>query len=231
MKFKFLTSAMAVLFVLFSFSCSNKTGDGSSATDSIAVSTTDQTTTPSVKKYDIKSAIVTYATETMGMKNSQKLYFDDYGAKERTETITEMEMMGVKVRNVTVSLIKDGYKYDYDLEKTTNKENNVVKEVRKSKVLSVASADMSSMAATLTDEMKKEYNYKDEGTETVAGKTGTKFSMKMGETKFTGVIYKKVMLKTQMEIVNITAEKFEEDASIPAETFDLPKDYKIIEVK
>ena len=218
---------------LFSASCSNKAGSGStSATDSTsATKTTEQTSGTSTKKYDIKSAIVSYSTETMGMKNSQMLYFDDFGAKERLETITEIEMMGVKSRTVTVSITKDGYKYDYELENTTNKGNIAKKEIKKRKAIISPSADMGNMATTMTDEMKKQYEYKEEGTETVAGVTGKKFSMMIGKTKFTGVIYKKIPVKTEMEMVKIIAQKFEENASIPSDKFELPKDYTIVEVQ
>jgi len=234
MKFNLLTTSVIASFVLFSASCSNKSGSESNSTDSTSTESTvtaEQGPISDAKKYDIKSAIVTYSSEVMGMKNSQMLYFDDYGAKERTEAIMEMEMMGIKSRTVTVSLTKDGYKYDYELENMTNNENKLKKEIKKSKAIVNASADMSKMAATMSDDMKKQYEYKEEGTETVAGVTGTKFSMKIGKAKFTGVLYKKVMIKTDMEMMKIIAQKFEENVSVPSDKFELPKDYTIIEVQ
>jgi hypothetical protein len=233
MKFNLLSSLLIAASVLFSMSCSNKAGNESGGTDSTSVksTTSESTTGTSTKKYEIKSAIVTYTAEVMGMKTSQMLYFDDYGAKERQETITEMEMMGVKTRSVNVSLTKDGYKYDFETENVTNNENKLKKEIKKSKVMVSASSDMSKMAAEMSDQMKKEYEYKEEGTETVAGVTGTKFSMKIGKAKFTGVLYKKVMIKTEMDMMKITAQKFEENASVPADKFEYPKDYKIIELQ
>jgi len=215
-----------------SISCSNKTGVRSTLSkDSTKVETINQPSLSTAKKYDIKSGIVTYVSETMGIKGSQKLYFDDYGAKELHETITELEMLGTKSRKVTVNLTRDGYQYEYELENIVNKENKVKKEIRKRKVMSMASSDMSGTASAMSEEIKKQYDYKEEGTEIIAGVVGTKYSMKMGKTKFAGVIYKKVMLKTVMEMVTITAEKFEENAAIPADKFDLPKDYTIIEVQ
>jgi hypothetical protein len=230
MKFKLLSSVIIVSFIMFFVSCTNKSGDQStSAADSVVSESTNISSAPAVKKYDIKSGIVTYVTEVMGMKNSQTLYFDDYGATELQQTVTSIEMMGIKSRTVSVSLTKDGFKYDYELENMTNNENKLVKEIKKSIVNYVPSADMGKMAATMTDEMKKKYEYKEEGSETIAGKSGTKFSMKVGSSKITGVIYKKVMLKTEMEMMTMKAEKFEENATIPSGTFELPKDYKIVE--
>ena len=51
----------------------------------------------------------------------------------------------------------------------------------------------------------------------------------MGKTKMSGTLYKKIMLKTVMEMMTITATKFEENVSIPADKFELPKDYTIVE--
>ncbi len=232
MKVKLLSVVIIASFVMFSISCKNKTGAGSTASsDTTKVKTSEQPSTTMPKKYDIKSGIVTYVTTAMGIKNSQKLYFDDYGAKELRETTTELEMLGVKSHKVTVELTKDGYRYLYDLENITNKENKLKKEIKKSKDLSMASAGMGSMASAMSEEMKKQYEYKEEGTVNIAGVTGTKYSMKMGKSKITGVMYKNIMLQTVMDMINITAEKFEENVSIPADKFDYPKDYTIVEVQ
>jgi len=231
MKMKILSCAIITAFVMFSISCSNNQGTKQTGTKD-TVQTTASNNQPEVKapkKYDIKSGIVTYKTSVMGMDNSMTLYFDDYGAKEMRETVTELKMMGTVSRKVTISLEKDGFRYNYDLENTVNKENKTSKEIKKSKVYSSGSGDMGSMASTMTAEVKKQYDYKDEGTETVAGVTGTKFSMKMGKTKMSGTLYKKIMLKTVMEMMTITATKFEENVSIPADKFELPKDYTIVE--
>jgi len=202
-----------------------------SSKDSSKVEATNQASVTAVKKYDIKSGIVTYVSETMGIKGSQKLYFDDFGATELNETTTELDMLGTKSRKVTCTLSKDGYRYEFETENVSNNINKLKKEVRKRKVLTMGSSDMNGMPADMSAEMKKQYEYKDEGTETVAGIVGSKYSMKMGKTKFTGVIYKRVMLKTVMDMITITAEKFEENASIPADKFEIPKDYTVTEVQ
>jgi hypothetical protein len=233
MKMKILSCAIITAFVMFSISCSNKQGAKQAETkDSTGTTTSEnQSETKAIKKYDIKSGIVTYKTSVMGMDNSMILYFDDFGAREMRETVTEIKMMGTVSRNVAVTLEKDGYRYSYQLENIVGKENKTSKEVKKSKVYGSGSADMGSMASTMSEEMKKQYEYKDEGNETVAGVTGTKFSMKMGKTKMSGTLYKKIMLKTVMEMMTITAVKFEENVSIPADKFELPKDYTVVETQ
>jgi hypothetical protein len=231
MKKKILSNLIIASFVMFAISCTGKSGNQSTETkDSVKAVSNEQTSSSTPKKYDIKSAIVTYKTKVMGMNNSQELYFDDYGAKELSITTTEMNMMGMANKKVNATLKKDGYIYTYELENIVNKEDKLKKEIRKTKAFSMSGGDMSA-AASMSAEMKKQYEYKDEGTESIAGVTGNKFSMKMGKTKMTGVLYKKVMLKTEMEMITIVADKFEENASVPAEKFELPKDYTIVETK
>jgi hypothetical protein len=232
MRIKLLSKLLIVLLLCCSISCTNKTGVGSaSSKDSSKVEAIKPPSVTTVKKYDIKSGIVTYVSETMGIKGSQKLYFDDFGATELHETITELDMLGTKSRKVTCTLSKDGYRYEFETENVSNNINKLKKEVRKRKVLSMGLSDMNGMPAEMSAEMKKQYEYKDEGNETVAGVVGSKYSMKMGKTIFTGVIYKRVMLKTVMDMITITAEKFEENASIPADKFEIPKDYTVTEVQ
>jgi hypothetical protein len=226
-----LSRLSLTLLVMFAISCSNKRTNGSTTTQESSVTeATELPASSGSKKYDLKSGIVSYTTEVMGMKNPMKIYFDDYGAKELTETVMEMEIMGTKSRTETYSLTMDGFKYDYTIE-TINNEDKSKKEIRKSKFSGSSSTDMNEMAKTMSDEMKKKYEYKDEGNETVAGVVGTKYSMKVGSTKYVGVTYKKVMMKTVSDMINITADKIEENVSIPAEKFGLPKDYTIIEAQ
>jgi hypothetical protein len=233
MKKKIFIHSVIVSLVLTAISCKNQTGSTSAGqSDSTKTTSSESTAGSTAKKYEIKSGIVNYTSKVMGMENSQVLYFDDYGAKEATFTVTEMKIMGQTMRKVDVTLIKDGFRYTYALENIVNNENKLdKKEIRKSKVYGTASSGMSAAVATMTDAVKKEYDYKDEGKETIAGVTGNKFSMKMGKARMSGVVYKNVMLKTEMEMITITANKFEENAAVPADKFELPKDYKIIETE
>jgi hypothetical protein len=227
---KILSIVIITSFLMFVISCSNQPGGKSTETKDTTKTAKNEPSNSSVsKKYGIKSGIVTYDVKVSGMNTIQNLYFDDYGAKEARVTVTEMNMFGSSIRKVTVSLEKDGYRYNYELENIVNKENKTKKEIRKTKVFSMGSSDMSGMASSMSKEMKKQYDYKEEGTETVAGVTGEKFSMKFGQGRMSGVIYKKIMLKTTMDMMTMTAEKFEENASVPADKFELPKDYTIVE--
>jgi len=238
MKIKLLTRILFATFVLFSVSCSNKqNGDSESTKDSTAVkdsivnATSKESAIPNAKKYEIKSGIVNYISEVFGVQSYQTLYFDDFGSVESNETVTIRKIMGTTVKTVSVSLTKNGYKYDYDIEVESNKDSDIKKEIKKSKYTALSSADMSHLDTTWTPEMKKQYQYKKEGTENIAGVNGSKFSMTAGKSKITVVTYKKVMLKSIMDKVTVTAQKFEENAKIPAQLFELPAGYTVVEVK
>lgn len=185
------------------------------------------------KKYEIKSGIVHYKPmEMMGVKTTQTLYFDDYGSKEVDETNVETNMMGFTAKEQKVVLKADGYSISYDLVKVKNGKDELVKEAQKTKLLSMGG--MSAGAAmAMGEEMKKQMDFKEEGSETVAGVTGKKVSMAMNKQKpdqrISTVTYKNIMLKTDMGGIKIEAEKIEENVDIPASKFEVPAEYKIID--
>ncbi len=81
--------------------------------------------------------------------------------------------------------------------------------------------------------MKKEFEYVEEGTEEVAGVTGTKYSVKLDKAakeKVKGVMYKNVPLKVDMGPVKVVAQKFEQNVSVPATVFAVPEGYTIQDV-
>lgn len=227
--FLLVTAFASLLFV----SCSNGDQGKEATNDSTKVATTENETSQG-GRYGIKSGIVTYAPyEMMGIKVTQTTYFDDYGKKETQDIVSQGEMMGIKTKSHSVNIVADGYSISYELENSINGKDKAQKIAKKTKLLGSANMDIS----TLTDAMKKEYDYKEEGTETVAGVEGTKFSMTMDKgntnSRITGVIYKNIMLKSEMKManlnINLTAEKFEQNATIPAEKFTVPAGYTIQE--
>jgi hypothetical protein len=225
------------------FVCSlNSCGGGSSASDKSSDSTktsnesSTSTNAGGAKKYEIKSGIVHYKPiEIMkGIKTQETMYFDDYGKKEAKFTVTETNMMGVSHKETTVSILDGEYSITYSLEKIENGKNVTEKIAKKSKLTEQMKAAVN-MAAMFTDtkKLKDNYDYKEEGTETVAGVTGKKFSMTMDKSKadrITVVTYKNILLKTEMMKIKIEVEKFEENASVPADKFTVPSGYKIEEV-
>lgn len=205
---------MATLTVLLS--CKSKTSENASS--AMGVKSEAATTTPK-GKYAIKSGIVEYKTQMMGMNMKQTLTFDDYGAKEATDV--EMDIMGVKMHTVTIA--KDGFIYTLDLEKKTGTK------------ISGKSPDID--FENLSEEMVKDMNLKKEGTEEYLGKTCEKMSIDYTKMKMKGtfLVYKGVALKSETNMgttkINLIGEKFIENPVIPAEKFEIPPDITITETK
>jgi len=183
------------------------------------------------QRYGIKSGIVYYEPmDIMGIKTTQILYFDDYGKKECREIIVEGNIMGMKTKKHSMSILDGDYSINFDLENITNNKDELKKEATK---VNIKDAMSNMDLSHLTEEMKKQMDYKEEGREQVAGINGTKYSVKFGtgNKRMYGVMYKNVPLKADMGQIKMVASKFEENASVPAEKFIVPADYKIVEQK
>jgi hypothetical protein len=211
---KLITFAIMASVVLL-FSCKSKTSETASTTENKSNAAT---ATPK-GKYAIKSGIVEYKTQMMGMDMKQVLTFDEYGKKEITEMIAEM--MGVKIHTVTLN--KDGFVYNYDLEKKTG-----------TKSVSYQSSSNIDFE-NLSEEMVKDMNLKKEGTEEFLGKTCEKMSVDYTKMKLKGtyLVYKGIALKMDADMgtmkMNLVGEKFIENPEIPASKFEVPADIKITE--
>jgi len=233
--------AISVVAIVL-FGSLNSCDGGSSESDKTADSTqtTDESTTTSSpgigKKYELKSGIVTYKPiEFMkGMSTKETLYFDEYGKKEAKVSVTETNIMGISNKETSVSINDGDYMITYSLEKIENGKNVTEKVAKKSKLTEDMQA-MINMSAMFTDTKKlvEQFDYKEEGTETVAGITGKKFSLKLDKAKSDRIFvvtYKNILLKTEMMKIKIEAEKFEENVAVPADKFVVPAGYKIEEV-
>jgi len=238
-KFPLALSVASVLFIGIMNSCGGSSDATDENSDSIKMSDESVTHTGlgEGKKYEIKSGIVKYKPiEFMkGITTQETLYFDDYGKKEAKESVTETSMMGISTKETSISIIDGDYSITYTLEKIENGKNVTEKVAKKMKLTSEMKA-MVNMAGMFTDTKKlvDQYDYKEEGTETVAGLTGKKFSMRMDRSKnerINFVTYKNILLKTEMMKLKIEVDKFEENVIVPAEKFIVPAGYKIEEVE
>jgi hypothetical protein len=154
------------------------------------------------KIYKIKSGHIIYNT-TMDM--TIETWFDDYGNKQYS--VSTIEMFGEK--SGTISIIVDGYKYDYSIGTT---------EGTKVSYYAAPTTDYSDVS----DEDIEKYGIEKEGKETIAGKECDVFSIeepmaskvwiwegipmktvtKLGKEDF-------VMEITTIELVDVDASKFE----------------------
>jgi hypothetical protein len=210
----FAISVMASAIIIFS--CKNRTSAPVTKTE-------DKTETAKETpkgKYAIKSGIIEFKTQVMGMEVKQLLTFDDYGKKDAQEMV--MEMMGTSIHSVT--LHKDGFVYTLDLVKKTG---------TKSPFYQGSSSEID--FENLSEEMVRDMNLKKEGTEEFLGRTCQKMSIDYKKMQMKGdfLVYKGVALKTDVEMgtlkMKLEAEKFIENPEIPADKFEIPADIIISE--
>jgi hypothetical protein len=178
-------------------------------------------------KFKLKSGIVTMTSETMGMKQTITMYFDDYGNKRSNETMGTIDMGALgKTEMHSLSFTKDGYSYNIDLVKKTGTK------VKISSLGTNKDIDFSKLNADMMKQMK----ITKQGTEIVLGKTCDKYFMDDPALKMTSTycVWNGIPLKSIMDMggikATVTATKIEENASIPAEKFEMPKGITIREI-
>jgi hypothetical protein len=209
-------------------SCSTSEEKKSADQDSVKVIAADNSNaaSPENSRYKVKSGIITYDSEAMGMKTTSILYWDEFGKNESHETLADMEIMGQKIKTHTLSFNKDGYMVNLDLEKKTGTKTKFTGPV--------ASGDID--YAHLTEDMMKSMNIKKAGTEEVAGKTCDVYLIDYKDMKMKGKswVWNSLPLKTDVKIggldVKQTATKVEENVSVPADKFSIPSDFKVKEM-
>ena len=172
---------------------------------------------PQVPMYEVKSGIVTMEMDMMGRKIVQEIYFDDYGAKQAMM----MEFQGKKVRAVEV----DGEYIIIDEESMKG---------TKMPAMGMGSNEKINFLDKSEKNIKKN-KIKELGTEIIAGKECTKYSVAvfmMGQVVKQFVwVYKGITLKTAISTdfgeMGMAATSLVEDVEIPAETFVLPEGIKV----
>jgi|WetSurMetagenome_2_1015567.scaffolds.fasta_scaffold14091_2 hypothetical protein len=214
--------SLLILSIFLFVSCSKE----NKQTDETKSTSPDQSKVELNKRYQIKSGIITYqiSNNMMQGKMTSILYFDDYGAKEAREIITEFSMMGQTIKSHKLSLMKEGYLYDLDINKKTG-----------TKIKGILPKGSDYDVSKFSDEMMKEYNVKKEGSEDVAGKTCEKISMENKKSNMKGTVYnwQGITLKSDVDMgkinVKTVATKIEENTSIPSSKFEIPSDISIKE--
>lgn len=172
-----------------------------------------------VQIYEVKSGIVTMEMDMMGRKVVQEIYFDDYGAKQAMI----MDFQGKKVRAIEMK-----------------GENIMIDDQAKTatKMPAMGMGMGSTEKINFLDKSEKNIKrnkIKELGTETVAGKECTKYSVAvfvMGQVLKQHVwVYKGITLKTSISTdfgeMGMTATSLVEDVEIPAETFEIPEGIEI----
>ncbi len=169
------------------------------------------------KMYEVKSGKVTMEMDMMGQTMVQEIYFDDYGAKQ----VTVMNMQGQKMR----TLQKDG---------SNIMVNDADKTAMRMPAMGQDAANRINFL-NLDEKTVKKNKIKEEGEETVAGKTCKKYTYKvmmMGQPiTTTAWVYKGITLKsstsTDFGEMGQTATKIEENIDIDPAMFTIPEGVKV----
>jgi hypothetical protein len=209
--------------------CSNKSDSAKSG------GSTQSSSILTPKRYELQSGIVTYEPMVMmGIKSESTLYFDDYGRRESRETVTDSHMMGMKSHEKKVDITDGDYVISYEVEKIINGKDETSKIATKTDMRKVKKMAMRMAKGLDPEQMKKDFDYREEGPEVVAGVTGMRYSVSFSKEKrderVYGVLYKKISISTQMGGISIKASKIEENVPVPASKFEVPAGYTIKEV-
>lgn len=170
-------------------------------------------------KYQIKSGIVTYTSNVMGMDQTTVTTFDDFGNKEVTDTYTEA--MGVKLHSRTI--VKDGYSYNLNMDEKTG---------TKVKIYGTGQAIV---YGNLTKEMEQKMNLQKLGSETLLGKECEIYGFDYKEMSTSGKawVWKGVALKSEVKAmgmdVALIGKSFDDNPIIDQSIFEVPDGFKLIE--
>jgi hypothetical protein len=204
----------AIILVAFA-SCKNRPGatTGSETTTPVQTIDNQPTETYTFHKYGIKSGVVTFETNMVGMKIKSILYFDDYGNKEADEKYD-----GENVKSITICDGKERF------------------DVHPSQKAAFSGGTCSGGIAYrfAWDEIAKE----DQGTKakkgsnmTIAGKDCESFSYDLGSSTAVYAGWQNICLylKTSSQVGDVVmqAVKIEENVDIPASKFKVPEGYEI----
>jgi hypothetical protein len=213
MKTKLFLIAITIVLVIFSCKSKPGTNTGAESTPAVQGNENQVAETYSFHKYGIKSGVVTYEIDMVGMKIKQVLYFDDYGNKEAEETYQGEEL---KVINLC-----DG-KEMYSLhpsQKIANSNGSCSRGVAYRFAWDEISKEDQNTKAKMLPNM------------TVAGKDCESYSYDLGSSVavYAGWQNINLYLKTTSQAVEVVqkAIKIEENVDIPASKFQVPSDYEI----
>jgi len=177
-------------------------------------------------RYSLKSAIVTSKTSNsmMGGDIITILYFDDHGEKQATETKTKMEMMGQTIETHSKSITKDGVMYTWEEGQKTGSK------IKLEGMKNAGNIDYKKMSKELMDS----YKITKGGTATVMGKNCDVFEMNMEGMQGKYYIWDNITMKAEQSMSGMSlvteVTDIDENASIPASTFEVPSDVTFTEM-
>ncbi|NOU47683.1 MAG: hypothetical protein HOO86_11565 [Bacteroidales bacterium] len=184
-----------------------------------------------MKQFDVKSGKIEYKIE--GKTNGTKtLWFDDYGRYQYEHTVTSTKMFGMTTKAESLKIRDKEWMYDINLVEKTGTKMHV--DNANEMLNGVTDATTDDQLKKFGEDMQKDMDMKDGGTESFLGRTckvttSGKLNSKTWE-------YKRIFLKSTVELGGILgssneeATSFEENISIPASKFTVPSGIEIQEI-
>lgn len=176
------------------------------------------------RKYGVASGILTMDLEIEGANSTMKttVYFDHFGKRESSETYSSTTLENGQHFDAHVMAFNlDGYQYQIDFDH---------KSASKFKYNPEAMSGGFSFA-TMTEKMKKAYNVKKVGSETILGRICDVYTMDSPDVKGTFSVWKNITFKLHTVsggfTTNVIARKFVENVPIPKEKFEVPAGFKL----
>jgi len=165
------------------------------------------------QRYELKSGIIKCEMITQGVKMVGTQYFDNYGAKESVLMEVDMPMGKSVIRTLQFS--------------DTTYQINMSQKVGQKVILPEKPVNY----LHLTPDAIVKYKIKELGSEIVAGRKCTKYSLEMsqaGQTANTevwvwkGIVLKSVIKMGLVELVNQTVIEVQENANVDPKEFEIP---------
>ncbi len=184
-----------------------------------------------MKQFDVKSGKIEYKIEGK-TKGTKTLWFDDFGRLQYEYTVTTTKMFGVTSKTESLKIRDREWLYDINLTDNTGTKMHVNQVNQMLNVTTDATTD--EQLKKFGEDVQKDMDIKDGGTETILGRTCKVTSS--GKLNSKTWEYKRIFLKTTADFggmlgtSNEEATSFEENVSIPASKFTVPAGIAIEEV-
>lgn len=211
----YLKNLTLLLLCLAIISCTGNKKQNDTTTQKQAESTASETTAevPAIKKYQIKSGIVTFYNEGMGIKSKVVLYFDDYGMKEAEEKYD-----GETIKDATLCDGKNRYTIVYK-EKAAYESGECFRGV-------AYKFDWSEV-----ERAPDQYKGKKLPNVTIAGKDCESFSIQSGKSPIVYAGWNNICMMIDQESsfgkITYKAVSIEENATIPEGKLTIPDGFAV----
>lgn len=218
----------ALAGVLFLASCGQDRAPGAAHDESMAGTAAKGAAAEPVKLYPTKTGIIEWKAEAMGDVTTV-VYFDDYGAKQASYTITEIKLFNIVSTSTSVEITVDGWVTKYDPEEKTGYREPLLVPLGASAFPDIAELRKRKADGHSTPEIEEL------PARTILGREAQGYSVVTGGMTMKGWIWETIPLRTEIDMglkspMVMEVTRLELGAEVPAEKFEIPADVVITEV-